>query len=388
MSYEEIIYLDHCSTTPMDQSVATAMQKIGATVFGNPSAAHHQAGMMASEILEAARQAAAQILGAPYDGVIFTSGATEANNMVLQGFVLKNRHHRPRILVGATEHKSVFETADFCRAYFGAQVEIIPVQKDGCIDMAQLRDLCAQDTDRPTLVAVMHMNNEIPAVNPIRDVAMLCEKYGYFLHVDAVQSYVRQPIDLRTLGANSLVISPHKFYGPKGCGILALRDGAKDCGLTPLVHGGTQEFGMRAGTPNPILIHGASAALQLHETRRPDLMRHMQDCQDAFLDELRAHCSSWHLTVPLSKACAGIVSLWFDDISANDILAALPHICINRGSSCVGSGGEKHSHVYATLGYPTEVAANILRVSFGFRVDAKQCREAAQRIAEYVNRRS
>lgn len=384
MSYQDIIYLDHCSTTPMGDDAATALRKNGVTIFGNPSASHHTAGAMASELLEASRAQAAEILGAPYDGLIFTSCATEANNLVLQGFVLKNRRARPRLVVSAIEHKSVYETAQFCATHLDATTDVIGVNKNGSLKMDQLREVLARDQDRPTLVAIMHMNNEIPVLNPIEEIAELCEKYGYFLHVDAVQSYVRRAINLRTINANSIVVSPHKFYGPKAFGILALRDGAKDAGLVATLHGGTQEFGFRAGTPNAVMASAAAASMVAHEKNRDTLNQYAQNCQDQFIDELNQQGVKWHLTVPTSKDCPGILSLWFENHAATDIMAALPDVCINRGSSCIGAGGDKHSHVYSALGYEVEVAANILRVSFGFRVTPELCRVAARKIAGVI----
>ncbi len=387
MSASDFIYLDHCGTTPLADCVNKVMQQYEANNFGNPSAFHHHSGERAATSLAAARQQISEILQAPFDGIVFTSGATEANNCILQGFAIKHQHRRARLIIGATEHRSIFETAHFCQKHLGAETVIAPVNARGIIDLQQFQEICARDSHRPTLVAIMHINNEIPTLAPLSEIAIICEKFDYHLHCDTVQSYVRQPLSLLDLRVHSLVISPHKFYGPKGIGILALRDGAKDAGITSLIHGGEQEFGLRAGTPNVALAVGAAAAMQYHEQRRQQLVQHMHACQQTFIDTLATENINWNYTVPTNTQCAGILSLWFPGVNAFDVLAALPEICINRGSSCSG-GGEKYSHVHSALGLPIEVAANVLRVSFGDGATVAQCQSAAQKISAYIRERS
>ena len=376
-------YLDHCGSTHLSAEVKAKLEGlIRADIYGNPTAIHHEAGRDARDLIESTRHDVARELGAPASAVIFTSGATEANNLILWGFALRN-HGRPcRIIFGATEHKSVFDTCQFLGAQGLAMVTELKVNGIGSIDLNDLEDELKKSVNIPTLVALMHINNEIAARSPIEDISELCRRYGAFYHCDGVQGFVRETIDLSEQIFGSYVLSPHKIYGPKGVGILLLGDGPISPRIVPALQGGDQEGGRRPGTHNTLAIAGAGVAVSQHNTQRTSRVKHMQKCEEAFVTTLTAMSTRVRLTVPCNRLAPGIVNFYFENIDAPTLLEHLPHVCINRGASCIGVSGERYSHVPKALGLPIEIQANVLRASFGDGVSLEESKVAAKLIVE------
>ena len=334
--------------------------------FGNPSASHHLVGQEASRHVENSRQKIAGALGLKPHQIIFTSGATEANNLVLSGFYARHRTRGLRIFYGSTEHKSVLESAVYLGSLPGCTSSEIPVHPDGTVNLAKLQSMLEENpTNTPTLVALMHCNNEIPARHPIEDIGKLCIKYGAYFHCDAVQGFVREPLNFRDIPLGSAVISAHKIYGPKGLGILCFSSHPTAPRILPPYRGGEQEQGLRPGTLNTLAIVGGAVAVETHQLKRAELLPHLNACDSAFT-EIMSHDKRFHLTVPMNSNCPGIINFWIDGCEASSLLEKIPHICINRGASCLGGGGEHYSHVPKALGLPIEVQANVLRASFGF----------------------
>ncbi len=376
------IYIDHCGTTPLAREVRDAMVAfMDGGAFANPAAHHHVAGRAAFEAVETARASIASQLNAKPEWIHFSGGASEANNIVIHGFAKRFRHHGCRILVGATEHKSVLDAALDLKDSGYCSVEVIPVQKaDALIDMTAL---AARLADNPknlaTLVAVMWSNNEVPARNPVEQIAALCVKYNAFWHCDAVQGLVREKIDARSLGASSIVFAPHKIYGPKGIGVLVIPERTPMLRLEAPFQGGEQERRLRPGTVNTLAIVGTAAALSVHERRRDELLAHLRACDEAFINTMAIRVPGFHLTIPRCAKCPGIVNFYIHNVDAQSLVHEVSEkVCANRGASCSGAGGEKIRHVPGALGLPVEVAANVVRVSFGFVNSLEDARMAAE----------
>jgi cysteine desulfurase len=373
-----MFYLDHCGTTPLASEVSDAMIdfiKLG--VFGNPSAEHHDVGRKAFAAVEAARTEIAKAVGAQPTEVIFTSGAAEANNLIVWGFALRYRARGCRILYGATEHKSIFETALELANLEGVISEQVLVHADGTVNLEDLEQKLSANCDKPTLVCLMHINNEIPARHPVEKISELCKKYHAFFHCDGVQGFVRESLDFSEGHYGSYVISPHKIYGPKGAGILILGDNNLSTRLSVPYRGGNQEKGIRPGTVNTLAIVGAAKSISVHAEQRQKRVVHMSRCAEIFVKKLSDHLPDFRLTTPLNGNAPGIVNFYILGVDAPTILAANPELCINRGSSCIGAGGEQFSHVPKALGLPVEVQANVLRASFGQVISEHEALESA-----------
>lgn len=382
------IYIDHCGTTPLAREVRDAMVEfMDHGPFANPAAHHHAAGRAAYEALETARAEIAACLNAKPEWVHFTGGASEANNIIIHGFARRFRHHGCRILVGATEHKSVLDSVLDLKDSGYCEVETIPVgQSDGLIDLKFLEQRLADNVEKKiTLVAVMWSNNEVPARNPVEEIAALCQRHGALWHCDAVQGIVREKVDVQKLGASSIVFAPHKIYGPKGIGVFVVPERNPMLRLDAPFQGGEQERKMRPGTVNTLAIVGTAAAVKLHETRRDELLAHLRACDEAFVETMTREAPGFHLTIPRSARCPGIVNFHVDGVDAQSLVHAISgEVCANRGASCSGAGGEKVRHVPKALGLPLEVAANVIRVSFGFENSLDDARRAAEIFAKEI----
>ncbi|MEY4631857.1 MAG: hypothetical protein RIQ81_1977 [Pseudomonadota bacterium] len=353
--------------------------------FANPAAHHHDAGKAAWHEVEEARSVVANAIHAKTAWVSFTGSASEANNIIIHGFA--RRHPRCRILVGATEHKSVLDPALDLRGQPGCEVEVIPVEsKTGCIDLAALESSLASNQENlPTLVAIMWCNNEIPARNPVEEIARLCTHHRAFFHCDSVQGIVREAVDVTTLaraGLSSMIFAPHKIYGPKGIGVLVIPEREPMLRIDAPFQGGEQEKRLRPGTLNTLAIVGTGVAVDLHARRRNELVEHLRQCDEAFIYAMRTSTRGFHLTVSETTSCPGIVNFYIDGVDAESLVHTLASdVCVNRGASCSGAGGEKARHVPTALGLPVEIAANVIRVSFGFGNSLEDARVAASHIA-------
>ncbi len=255
------VYLDHHATTPLDPRVLDAMLPYFTERFGNPHSAQHAYGWVAEQAVDVARAQVAALIGALPEDIVFTSGATEANNLAIRGAVCAGE--RRHVVTCVTEHPSVLET---CRALKAAAFEVteLPVQADGLLDVHRLREALRQDT---ALVSVMIANHEIGVLQPIADIAEICQERGVLLHTDAAQAAGQIPLDVAALGVDLMSLSAHKLSGPKGIGALYVRRGVR---LVPLFAGGGQERGLRPGTlPTALCVgFGEACALAQARTRR------------------------------------------------------------------------------------------------------------------------
>ena len=350
------IYLDHNATTPVDPRVQEAMRPYLGVAFGNPSAVH-ALGREARATLEGVRETIAALLGTTdKDEVVFVSSGTEADNLAVAGAALAYQERGRHIITSAVEHSAVLET---CAALEerGFSVTYLPVDGQGMIDLEDLRQAIRPDT---TLVSLMHANNETGVLFPLAEVGAITQDRGLLFHTDAVQSFGKVPLHVRNLHIDLLSISAHKIYGPKGAGALYVRRGVR---LSPLVRGGGQERGRRAGTENIAGIVGLGEAARLmflemsHEEER---VRRLRDRLEA---EVLARVDRVRVNGEKSPRLPHTTNLTFDGVEAQTLVAALDleGIAVSAGSAC-RVGSTQPSHVVRAMGLSS---AGSVRFSLG-----------------------
>ncbi len=364
---QELTYLDHNATTPLKPAVRDIiLQKLA---FPGNASAIHKAGRTARRDIEEARQQIARLVNAgPKAVIIFTSGATEANNLVLKGSGCE------RVLVSAIEHPSVLQAR--------SDKEIIPVLSNGIVDLEAL-DKLLDGNDRATLISVMLVNNETGIIQPLDKVMEIAKRRGALVHTDAVQAAGRQPLDLQKLGVDYLTLSAHKIGGPQGAGCLVLSNCVS---VTPLLHGGNQEKNMRAGTENLAGIVGFGVAAEL-------AMRDMAEFQklavlrDKLETELRKIAPAIHFFGKDVLRVANTTMFSLPGVSSETQLIAmdLSGICVSNGSACA-SGTVKASHVLKAMGVSEAEAGSSLRISLGWNSTEKDVECFIQKWAEMYNR--
>jgi cysteine desulfurase len=358
----KIIYLDYQASTPMDPGVLAAMEPYYRENPGNPHAVDHAAGWTAQKAIDAASATIAKHIGADPDEVVFTSGATEANNQAILGFAARAPKQRRRILVSAIEHKCVLAAARASASRFGISLETIPVTAGGVIDLEALGRLMDGDV---LCVAAMAVNNEIGTIQPLQDIGRLCAEHGAIFHCDAVQAPLAIPLDVYDLNIGSLSLSAHKIYGPKGIGAIYIRRDLQDQ-IEPLIYGGGQQRNLRSGTlPTPLCV-GFGAAVAILQSQGFDTER---DRIAALRDKLESRIFSLGNFIRTNAAGSprhpGNLNIQFDGYRAEDILAAVqPKLAASTGSACT-SGTPEPSHVLRAIGLSAQQAASSIRFSLG-----------------------
>ncbi len=358
-------YLDHHATTPLDPSVAESMAALWGTGFGNPASVEHARGLAAADRVEHARQQVASALGAEAREIVFTSGATEANNMAVLGAARFRRQFegRDRVVVFETEHSCVLGAA---RALRGAGFEVMElgVDAEGFADLTALE---AAVDERTALVCLMLANNEVGTLQPLAEATRIAHAKGAWVHSDAAQAAGKLAIDVRALDVDLLSISGHKVYGPMGVGALFVRRRPR-VRLEPLVHGGGQERGLRAGTLPLPLVAGLGAALALAQERMVDDAAAQAKLRAYALDTMAGSGARFSVNGPgdESRRLPGNLSLSFPDIPREALFAAMADhgVAVSSGSAC-SSHDVAPSHVLTAMGIPGAVAQRTLRLGLG-----------------------
>jgi len=352
------IYLDHAATTPLDPHVAEVMLPYLTAVYGNPSSLHF-AGRQAKRAMDEARATLAASLGAQPSEIIFTGSGSEADNLALIGVAQSQRSRGRHIIVSSIEHHAILETAKYL-ATVGFEVQCLPVDAYGMVGPDTLRRALCPDT---ALVSIMHANNEIGTVQPIAELAAIAHEHNCLFHTDAVQTVGQVPVDVKALDVDLLTFSAHKFYGPKGVGGLYVRTGV---GLMPLVHGGAQEHGRRAGTENVAGIVGAAKALELARQRLDDEAARLTGLRDRLWEQISSRIHEARLNGHPTKRLPNNVNVSFKGIEAEALLLKLSQagIAASMGSACTSESIEP-SHVIRALGLPAEWERGVLRFTLG-----------------------
>ena len=354
------IYLDNQATTPLDPEVFSAMSPWFTEKFGNASSRNHTYGWEAEEAVEIARESVAAIIGSLPKEIIFTSGATEANNIALQGAAKNYQNQGRHIITLETEHKAVIDVCQHL-SEDGFDITYLPVDKDGMLNVNKFEDAIRDDT---IFASVMHVNNEIGVIQPIKELGAICKNKNVIFHVDAAQSVGKIPLNIDDMGIDLLSISAHKFYGPKGVGALYIRRKDPRVQLQPVMFGGGHERGVRSGTlPVPNIV-GMGRACDLAADVMNEENLKITTLRDALLQGIRDKNPNALVNGSMEKRVAGNLNMSFPGVNNEAIIAAIPEIAISSGSACTTSTMEP-SHVLLALGMSKEEAYSSLRFGIG-----------------------
>ena len=354
------IYLDYAATTPVDERVRSAMQPYFTQVFGNPSSLH-RFGQQAESALEKSRRELAGFLGAKPSEIIFTSCGSESDNLAIRGaaFAARQNSSANHLLISPIEHPAVLNTAGQLANFHGFDLSFLPVDKYGMVSPAGVKENLKEDT---FLVSVMQANNEIGTINPIAEIGDICRERGILFHTDAVQSGAHFPLDVNSIKVDLLSLGAHKFYGPKGVGALYIRSGTE---LSPILTGGSQEFGLRAATQNIPLIVGMAAAFELVQTEHNERTNHILPLRDHLIKQVLKIPSS-QLTGHPEERQVNHASFVFEGVDGNLLISILDGagFACSSGSACK-TGDPEPSLVLTHLGYSPSWALGSLRVTLG-----------------------
>jgi cysteine desulfurase len=351
------VYLDYHATTPVDPRVLEAMLPYFTTAFGNPASASHAWGWKAQEAVEAARKDIATLLGASAREIVFTSGATESNNMAIRGLAGSAAAGRRHMVVSAIEHKSVLETA-MCFEQSGWRVTVAPVGRDGRVNLEAMAEAI---TDETLLVSVMGANNEIGVLQPLAEIAALAHARGALLHVDAAQAVGKVPIDLKSLEVDLLSLTGHKMYGPKGCGALYIR---RPTEVGPLITGGGHERGLRSGTLNVPGIVGLGKACAICAAEMAAESQRTRALRDRLLAGLTARLGEVSVNGSLDERLPNNLHVSFAGVDGESLLVGIGDIAVSTGSAC-SSASATPSHVLRAISQGDPVSAATIRFGLG-----------------------
>lgn len=352
------IYLDNAATTAVSQPVMEAMLPYYMQVYGNPSSVH-STGRDAKKAVERARRQVASALGCSAQEIYFTAGGSESDNWALKGAAFAHQEKGRHIITTQIEHHAILHTCQWLETQ-GWQVTYLPVDADGFVTVQQVENALRPDT---VLVSVMAANNEIGTLEPVAEIGALCHERGVLFHTDAVQAVGAIPLDVEALHADMLSLSAHKFHGPKGIGALYIRKGVK---IDPLIHGGAQERGHRAGTENLPGIVGLGKAIELAEEGLAENAARMTVLRNRLISGLTAAIPNMRINGTMDKRLPNNVNVSFEGIEGEAVLLRLDleGIAASSGSACT-AGSLDPSHVLTAIGLTRDEAKGSLRLTLG-----------------------
>ena len=380
------IYLDYQATTPTDSRVVAAMLPHFIEKFGNPHSRQHSYGWEAEAAVEAARRQVASLIGADAREVIFTSGATESNNLALKGVMRFHQDHKDRkdrkdhVITCVTEHKCVVETARRLERE-GFEVTYLPVGSNGLIDLGRLDKAI---TERTVLVSIMAANNEIGVIQPIREIGAICRERGVLFHTDAAQAVGKIPLDVEAMGIDLASISGHKIYGPMGIGVLYVRRRPR-VRLVAIFDGGGQERGLRSGTlPTPLCV-GLGEACAIAEREMGAEAERLRDLRDRFHRAITEQLPEVYLNGDPRQRIPGNLNLSFAHVDAEELMTECEGLSMSSGSACTSASIEP-SYVLRALGVAEELAGGALRIGFGRYTTEAEVDRAVEQIVRAVGK--
>lgn len=374
------LYLDYQATTPTDPRVVEAMAPYWTAKFGNPHSRNHHYGWEAEDAVEIARGHMASLINANPKEVIFTSGATESNNLAIKGAAKFYGDKRNHIITCVTEHKCVLET---CRALQqdGFDVTYLHVKENGLVD---LDDLKAAITDNTLLVSIMAVNNEIGVIQPLKEIGQICRDNKVFFHTDAAQAVGKIPLDVEEMNIDMMSVSGHKFYGPMGIGALFVRRKPR-VRLVPLIHGGGQERGMRSGTlPTPLVV-GFGKACEIAAKEMAAEAERLHGFQAKLYDGLKERIPEIYLNGDEHSRIPGNLNISFAYVEGEGLMMGIKDLAVSSGSACTSASLEP-SYVLRALGVDVELAHTSLRLGLGRFTNEEDIEYAIERISKEVNR--
>lgn len=354
------VYLDYAATTPVDPLVAEAMMQCLTLEgkFGNPASRSHLFGWQAEELVENARRDVAELINCDPREIVWTSGATEADNLAIKGVAEFHAHKGRHIITSRVEHKAVLDSCHYLEQQ-GFEVTYLAPETDGSIAPARVAEAIRADT---ILVSLMHVNNETGSVNDLAAIGAITRQHKVLLHVDAAQGAGKLPIDLAQWPVDLMSLSAHKVYGPKGVGALFVRRDPR-AELAAQIHGGGHERGMRSGTLPTHQLVGMGQAFRLAKTQLAEESRRLHGLREQLMAGL-AQVPGWQLHGQLTGGVPGIVNLGFAGVDGESLLLALRQIAVSSGSACMSATLEP-SYVLKAMGVDEDMAQSALRLSFG-----------------------
>ncbi|NDD92535.1 IscS subfamily cysteine desulfurase [bacterium] len=375
------IFLDYHSTTPVDPQVLETMLPYFTQTFGNAASRNHEYGWTAEAAVEKARAQVAALVGASDKEIIFTSGATESNNLALQGVAQMYKEKGRHIITSPIEHKAVLDTCQYLES-IGFQVTVLPVDKYGRVSAEDVAKAIRPDT---ILVSVMFANNEIGTINPIAEIGKVCKAHGVLLHTDAVQACGKIPVSVEEMGIDLLSLTAHKMYGPKGVGALYVRRRNPRVRLAPLVHGGGHERGMRSGTLNVPAIVGFGKAAEIARARLSLDYEHSKRLRDKLWNAIRDRIDEVHLNGHPTERLPHNLNVSFAYVEGESLMMGIKELAVSSGSACTSASLEP-SYVLKSIGVGDELAHSSIRFSVGRNTTDQEIDYAIERVVATVKK--
>jgi cysteine desulfurase len=375
------IYLDNHATTPMDPRVLSAMMPYFVESFGNAASRNHSFGWVAEEAVEKARKQLADLIGANSKEIVFTSGATESNNLAIKGVAEMYAQKGNHIITAATEHKAVLDTCKRLEKH-GCRVTYLPVQSNGLVDLDMLREAI---TDKTILVSIMYGNNEIGTIQDIPEIGRICRERGVLLHTDATQAVGKIPVNVLADNIDLLSCSAHKMYGPKGVGALYVRRKNPRVQLTAQMDGGGHERGMRSGTLNVPGIVGLGAAAELCRQLMPEEAAQHAAMRDGLKDRLMEALDETYVNGTLEHRLPHNLNISFAYVEGESLLMGINDIAVSSGSACTSATLEP-SYVLKALGAGDDLAHSSIRFGIGRFTTQEEIDYTAEKVIDVVRK--
>jgi len=375
------VYLDHHATTPVDPRVLEVMLPFFGAKFGNAASRSHSFGWEAEKAVDRARKQVAELAGAAPREIVFTSGATESDNLALKGALEAYRSKGAHIVTVATEHKAVLDTVRRLER-LGCRATVLAPGPDGLLDPGRLRGAIVADT---VVVSVMYANNEIGVLQPVREIGAICREMGVLFHCDAAQAFGKTPVDVEADHIDLMSLSAHKMYGPKGIGALYVRRRGGRVALAPQVDGGGHEFGMRSGTLNVPAVVGFGEACAICGREMAEEGARLRTLRDRLRGRLEAGLDGVTVNGSMERRLDSNLNMSFASVDADSLLMSLPEVALSTGSACT-SATAAPSHVLRALGVSEAVARSSVRFGLGRFNTEEEVDYAAGRVIEAVRR--
>ena len=374
------IYLDYQATTPVDKRVIDKMLPYFGEIYGNPHSRNHSFGWEAEQAVEVARENVANIIGANPKEIIFTSGATESNNLAIKGLADFYGDKKNHIITCVTEHKCVLES---CRLLSerGFEVTYLQVNKDGLID---LKNLESKINEKTLLVSIMGVHNEIGVIQPLKEIGDICRKNSVFFHTDCAQAIGKIKINVDEMNIDLLSISGHKIYAPKGVGALYVRRKPR-VRISAMMSGGGQERGMRSGTLSPALCVGLGEACKICADEIDEESKRITKLKNILLEGIQGECDDIFINGSETDRVPGNINLSFAYVEGESLMMGIKNLAVSSGSACTSASLEP-SYVLKALGVSEELAHTSLRIGIGRYTSEKDVRDAVKVIVNEVKR--
>lgn len=376
------VYMDNHATTPLDPKVLEAMMPCLTTEFGNAASRTHCFGWQAESKVNTARDEIARFIHATPEEIVFTSGATESNNVALKGAVGIYKEKGNHIITQVTEHKSVLDTCKYLETQ-GVKITYLPVNSQGLIDLGQLE---AAITDQTLLISIMYANNEIGTLQPVAEIGKIAKARNILFHVDGAQAAGKVPLDVDAMGIDILSLSAHKIYGPKGIGVLYVRKKNPRVRLTPLIHGGGHEGGFRSGTLNVPGIVGFGKACEIARKEMDEESKRMAKLRDRLQASFQMRLAGVHINGNSEYRLPNNLSVSFDGVDGEAVLMSLDgKVAVSTGSAC-NSANTEPSYVLKAIGLSPEKIRGSIRFGLGRFTTDEEIVYVADRVVEVVTR--